>query len=296
MDFKNLEKRTGKKGTISYWKEGKILYKQCTKCKMIKSVEEYSKNKGKTYGLNSQCKICEKQWFIDNAEYRKEYKKVKDKEYRENHKEELKEYFKNYYQENKEERSAKGKIYREANREANIERCKKWYEKNKSEILENEKMQREEIKKQAIKNIKKLSEEIEQIIKEYKIPILGEIYKIENTKTGRVYIGQTKRGLNERYHGNPIKAWIKERSKKTTQRFKEEFIIEDFKIGKIADGISQFHLDKLEAYWIDFYKAFEDGYNNTPGNYYTTDGLEEFKQILNTYNLEFKDNKIIKKD
>ena len=55
----------------------------------------------------------------------------------------------------------------------------------------------------------------------------------------------------------------------------------------------QYHLDKLEAYWINHYDSYNNGYNNTIGNHNTDDGIEDFNQILSEHNLEFKDGKLI---
>ena len=48
----------------------------------------------------------------------------------------------------------------------------------------------------------------------------------------------------------------------------------------------QYHLDKLEAYYINKYGSCNNGYNNEHGNHNTDDGLEEFIKILQRYNLE----------
>ena len=60
----------------------------------------------------------------------------------------------------------------------------------------------------------------------------------------------------------------------------------DLTIEIIDVGICKWHLDKLEAYWIDFYNSFQDGYNNNSGYYKRDDGIEEFENILNKYGLE----------
>ena len=80
------------------------------------------------------------------------------------------------------------------------------------------------------------------------------------------------------------------------QKFLEEINKkEDFVIDRINYGICQYHLDKLEVYYINKYDSYNNGYNNNSGYYKTDDGLEEFQQILSTHNLEYKDGKIIKK-
>lgn len=43
--FEGLEKRVSKAGNISYWKDEEIIYKQCTRCREIKPVTEFGKQK-----------------------------------------------------------------------------------------------------------------------------------------------------------------------------------------------------------------------------------------------------------
>ena len=117
----------------------------------------------------------------------------------------------------------------------------------------------------------------------------------ENTKTGHKYIGQTTQPLKTRYNGsNIVKGWIEDRLKYNGQKFTEELIEKDFIVTETLDvAFCQYHLDKLEAYYIDKYDSFLNGYNNQPGNHNTDDGIEEFNQILSDHNLEFKDGKLI---
>ena len=139
-------------------------------------------------------------------------------------------------------------------------------------------------------------EQINPIFKELKIPVYGTIYKITNTKTGHIYIGQTITSLKHRYNNDIIKGWIKERKEKQSQKFLNELIEEDFIVTELFDvACCQYHLDKLEAYWINYYDSYNNGYNNNAGLHITDDGIEEFNQILSTHNLEYKDGKIIKK-
>lgn len=46
------------------------VYKRCSKCKLEKTAIEFSKNKTRADGLNSWCKLCNKQfnktWYKDN--------------------------------------------------------------------------------------------------------------------------------------------------------------------------------------------------------------------------------------
>ncbi len=85
--------------------------KQCTKCKQVKLLTDFFKDKHGKFGRCSQCKACryiiQKIWHTNNQD------KVKktDKRYRENNKEVLKERGKKHYYANKEYYTKKFKEY-----------------------------------------------------------------------------------------------------------------------------------------------------------------------------------------
>ena len=117
----------------------------------------------------------------------------------------------------------------------------------------------------------------------------------ENVKTGHVYIGQSIQPINRRYARGIVQCWIKERLEKDTQKFKEELIEADIKVTEVIDiAFCQYHLDKLEAYYIDKYDSYNNGYNNNAGYWNRDDGLDEFNEILKAYNLQFIDGKLVK--
>ena len=324
MNIERLEKRVNKQyGTITYWEDGVLIGRKCTVCGKDKKMSEFSyKNKKKgTYKAN--CKECDeqyrkknathlkelsKQYYKDNIERIKKYckdnakhrneinkqwreeNKEKLKQYREKNKEKIAKNWQKYYEENNE----KYKQYRKDNAEKTKEYDKQYYQKNKEYKKEYGK-QRYETDKQ--NNLQKISEMIKQsnsILKELDLSVYGYIYKIENIKTGHVYIGQTTNPLKARYGSNIIQGWIKERLDKDTQKFTEELIEEDFIVTEVLDvGYCKYHLDKLESYWIDYYDSFNNGYNNCAGNHETDDGLKEFNKMLSKYNLRFENGKLI---
>jgi len=116
--------------------------KQCTKCNIEKTIDEYSKKGKKKNGdirYRSDCKACEKQYreehkdkikqrYQDNKEERCEY----GKQYRENNKEELSEYGKQYRENNKD----KIKQRYQDNKVGILEYQKQYYQNNKEEKLE----------------------------------------------------------------------------------------------------------------------------------------------------------------
>jgi len=60
--------------------------KRCTKCKKIKPIEDFHKQKGRKYG-SSHCKECNKEYFKNNFEH---YQKIKREYYKNNREREIK--------------------------------------------------------------------------------------------------------------------------------------------------------------------------------------------------------------
>ena len=249
MEIERLEKRINKGGTISYWKDGAMVGKKCTKCGEDKKVSEFGFTNKKKGIYHPVCKECEKEYK------RKRYKNNPDK---------MKGYNKKW-------------------QKNNLDYYRRHYEKRFKNM-----------KQENLKNISNMIEQINPILKE--LPIYGYIYKFENIRTGRVYIGQTVNALKMRYHNsNIVQGWVKDRKRYDNQKFKEELIEEDIELTEILDvACCQYHLDKLEAYYIDKYDSCNNGYNNNAGYHHRNDGVDEFNEILEKYNLEFIDNELRK--
>ena len=273
--------------------EGKV----CGKCGVWKPLEEYNKRKRGKYGRQSECRECQKeykkQWRCDNKERIKEHRK----QWVQNNKEHIEEYQKQWRENNPGyHNSEQQKQYREVNKEKKKEYDKQYRQDNAEHIKEYNKQWYDDIKENNLKYISSIVEQINPVMKD--LPVYGYIYKFENIKTGHVYIGQTTYPLKMRYgfEGGIIKSWIKERREKVTQKFIEELIEEEFEVKELFDvACCKYHLDKLEAYWINKYDSCNNGYNNNTGYHDTDDGLEEFIEILEQHNLEFIDGQIVKK-
>ena len=95
----------------------------------------------------------------------REKNKERIKEYREKNKERIKEYKKEYREKNKEHVKQYMKQYN-----------KEWYEKNKEHVKQYQEKNKEHMK---------------QYKKEYRENLPAGIYKVTNTKTGTIYIGQS---------------------------------------------------------------------------------------------------------
>ena len=316
--FETTEKKITPKGNISYWKDGVLIGKRCTKCGKDKEISEFSfHNKAKKI-YQAWCKECKKEYHKENREeilkkkkqYYEEHKeemlkkgkewratnKVKMREYRKKWREKNPEYRKQHYKENEERYKERGKRWHEANKDRlKIERkeyFEKYYSENRELVRERGRISKA---KRKMKNIQELTEMLKQVnplLKELKA--YGSIYKITNVKTGHIYIGQTTMHLQKRYRSNIIKGWIEEKHERCNQKFVDELIEENLVIEIIDVGVCQYHLDKLESHYINYYNSCDNGYNNNYGNYKSNDGIEEFEQILKENGLQFIDGKLVK--
>lgn len=282
--FKELEKKVLKKGKnefVTYWENGVMVARRCTKCGIDKEIEEFSfenKNKGTRH---SECKEC-------NRKYKKKYNST-NQEHRKQYYLENREHYREYSRKNREHLRELQEQWRANNRERYAEQYKRHNKKQKG--------QKELKKKNNIIELTNMLHQLNPLLRKLNIKAYGIIYKITNIKTGKCYIGQTiHSSLKERYKGGVVKGWINERKCYENQKFKDELIEKDFKVEVINYGICRYHLDKLEAYYIDKYNSCENGYNNQPGNHNTNDGIEEFSRILNENNLEFINGNLVVKE
>jgi hypothetical protein len=117
----------------------------------------------------------EKEYYEDNKEYIKEYKKqhyeenkeeitIKNKDWYENNKEKVKIYNQEYREENKEKIKEQKKIYKEEHREEYKERDARYYAENKDQIQTKQKVYQEENKDKILKQRKEYyNKNIEEI-------------------------------------------------------------------------------------------------------------------------------------
>lgn len=96
--------------------------------------------------------------------------------------------------------------------------------------------------------------------------MLGLIYKITNNINGKIYIGQTKKSLKERFQKHCWKATEKDTYhsdmaiKKAIRKYgKNNFSSE------ILEYTEYTNLDSREKYWIACYNSYYNGYNCTKG-------------------------------
>lgn len=269
-----------------YIKEKSKQYYEANKEKIKKRVKIYAENNAE--------KISER-----NKLYRKKNaKKIKEqqRQYRENNKDKIRETRKQWEENNLEKvRRIKERWYQNNYEKAN-ERTREWQKNNIERTREKNNKWNKKNKQKNLQIISNIVKQTNPIFEKLNLPIYGYVYMFENIKTGHKYVGQTILPLKKRYKGSDvIRGWIKERLECDTQKFKEELIETDIVVTEALDvAFCQYHLDKLEAYYIDKYDSFLNGYNNTAGNHNTDDGIEEFNQILSENNLEFIDGKLVK--
>lgn len=90
------------------------------------------------------------------------------------------------------------------------------------------------------------------------------IYKITNKLNGKVYIGETRKGLKTRWAQHCRDANSKIACFKLQKAIKK-YGAENFTIEQIDCAATKEEADAKEVYWIKFYNAVENGYNTSPG-------------------------------
>ena len=110
------------------------------------------------------------------------------------------------------------------------------------------------------------------------------IYKITNTVNDKVYIGCTKKTIEERLLGHISRAKRRKRKSKLYNAM-NEIGVENFKIKKILKidigGIENIEAAySLERLYINHYDSFENGYNSTTGGQQDSKVSSEVREKL----------------
>ena len=270
---------------------GKLIKLECRKCHEIKIADYFSKDKRDKDGVHTKCKQCCKEYYENNKEeisekhrqYRENHKEEiseKCRLYHKNHKEEIRERHRQWYENNKEKICEKNRQYRENHKEEERERIRQWRENHKEEIREYRENHKEEIRerhRQKYEN--KTQQEMMKIyenVTKQRYPHngiqYGVIYGVVCNNTNRWYIGQTTTSVNTRYKGNFFNCKYNELSEDNS---KGQLLADDigkygqenFQIFEVLDvAFSEKELDEKEAYYIDLYKSYDEGYNSNRGN------------------------------
>ena len=250
-----------------YDSEGKLVSKECSKCHKIKSVSEFHKCERNADGLQTKCKECRNE---------------NDKKYRQENKDKIKEKNKKFYQENKDEIGKRQRKYRQENpgylkeygkkyRQENPDYFKEYRQENPDKIKEwNEKYRNKQIQK-ALQQIKtELETNPEKYNHNPDKEIYGIVYLVHNIKSDKYYVGQSINSFDIRYPSG----WLYEHGYKNSVKHDLELYGENsFEYNKLFKvAYSQYELDKLEAYYINYYDSYENGYNENRGYIFTNRG------------------------
>ena len=272
----NKNRIKGEKNIIQriYDEEGNLISKECSRCHEIKPVNEFNKCKSKADGFQITCKECLKKYKQGYYQENKDKIRGQHQGYYQENKDKIKEQRQEYYQENKDKIKYYQHEYQQENKDKIREREQEYRQENKDKIRERKQEYRQKIIQESLQQIK---EEIEKEPEKYDynpdFKIYGIIYLVLNSESDKYYVGQTTIGFDNRYK----KGWLYEHSKKDTVKHDLELYGENsfkyIKIFKVA--YSQYELDKLEAYYINYYDSYEKGYNENRGNIFTDRGKEK---------------------
>lgn len=263
-----------------YDENGNLVKLECCKCGGIKTVDNFNKNKSKKDGVYNICKECRKEYNKNNRE--KEYER--QRRYYENNKDRERKKRRQYYENNKEKESKRKRQRYENNKEKVLGINRRWRENNKEKLFEINRQYRENNKEKISKTNRQYRENKAQreIMKIYENVTkqryphegiqYGVIYGVYCRASKKWYIGQTTTSFNIRYSGDFFNHKIIELSEDS---FKGQLLADDiekygqesFEIIEVLDvAFSERELDEKEAYYIDLYKAYDEGYNTYRGN------------------------------
>lgn len=142
--------------------------KTCKTCGKDKPIEEFVKSKNTKDGRLNKCKLCDNLTRKEQYYAKHEYRKQKDKEYREKNKEKVKLWSHKYKEKNREKIRIAEREWRKNNPELSRERSRRWrklhgkehYQKNREMFVanvirwqkENKERYRKRLKEWRIKN------------------------------------------------------------------------------------------------------------------------------------------------
>ena len=93
---------------------------------------------------------------------------------------------------------------------------------------------------------------------------MGYIYKIVNKLNGKMYIGQTRRSIKERFHKHLYDCDREGYDRYSLYKAMRKYGKENFYISEI-EKVPEEDLNEREKHWIAYYDTFHNGYNMTIG-------------------------------
>ena len=228
----------GKRVLRNYDNNGNLISLECSVCHEVKAVSEFSKDKSKKDGVCTKCKDCHAEYYQQNADKIKEQNAEYRNQNAEYYAKYYAEYSAEYYQQNKDKKKEYYAEYYQQKVEQSLAEIEAYVEIDPQRYDYNPNKE-----------------------------IYGIIYLVHNVKSDKYYVGQTINSFDIRYN----MGWLYEHSFKDIVKIDLELYGEDSfeytKIFKVAHN--QRDLDKLEAYYIDYFNAYENGYNENRGNIFT---------------------------
>lgn len=152
--------------------------KNCRKCEIFKTYDNFRKGKGYKDGYRTDCKECEKQynkeWYQNNAESVKQKKKPYCKQWYQKNKESKILYSKQLYQENKEHYKQYKKQYYQANIESEKQRSRRYYQEN----IESVKKYKKQYYKDNAESIKKYKMQHQKIYYQKNAEVINQRHRL----------------------------------------------------------------------------------------------------------------------
>ena len=107
------------------------------------------------------------------------------------------------------------------------------------------------------------------------------IYLVTNIVTGKMYIGQTRRGLPHRKAGHLTRLRLGERDHKLYESMRKHGV-ENFTFEVLYRCRDEAELDAMEIFFIGAANSFRRGYNMTCGGDHVSDETREKLRRINT--------------
>ena len=166
--------------------------------------------------------------------------------------------------------------------ENNPDYMKKYRKNNRNKLLKNMKEYYDNI---VNKEVLRIYENVTKQLYPHNGIQYGVIYGVHCISRDRWYIGQTTTSFNIRYNGDFFRYKTSELSEdnpklKLLHEDIEKYGQENFEIFEVIDiAFSEKELDEKEGYYIDYYKAYDEGYNSNRGNIFKHNKLKR-KEVI----------------
>jgi predicted GIY-YIG superfamily endonuclease len=109
---------------------------------------------------------------------------------------------------------------------------------------------------------------------------MAYIYKITNTKNGKIYIGKTQFSVQKRFAEHCSDAFKERNENRPLYAAMRKYGINNFSVETVEETSNA---EEREKYWIEYYGSFKNGYNATTGG----DGTSylDYELLIKTYQI-----------